>query len=201
MEFKDLPKEIQTIAATTLSDSLVEIKPESAKKETIDNMVRNVRNAFSGLYGSDNQKQESDVNELVISVCLNGHVLSSIKTETATAIDYLCIVQSLVDVLFRSVNLENDANLRRRTIAHPYAHTLGSVDAKNNTLQVSFEHSPQELKTKKEDADKNNNDESDLFIISSNLLEVMKSELEIHNIKPTPVYLRWVMKIIDASLP
>ncbi|MGA3767484.1 hypothetical protein ACPBXC_27830, partial [Escherichia coli] len=73
--------------------------------------------------------------------------------------------------------------------------------AKNNTLQVSFEHSPQELKTKKEDADKNNNDESDLFIISSNLLEVMKSELEIHNIKPTPVYLRWVMRIIDASLP
>ncbi|MBZ9504807.1 hypothetical protein H5960_24125, partial [Escherichia coli] len=52
MEFKDLPKEIQTIAATTLSDSLVEIKPESAKKETIDNMVRNVRNAFSGLYSS-----------------------------------------------------------------------------------------------------------------------------------------------------
>ncbi|GJH97616.1 hypothetical protein ECZC10_54640 [Escherichia coli] len=33
MEFKDLPKEIQTITATTLSDSLVEIKPESAKKK------------------------------------------------------------------------------------------------------------------------------------------------------------------------
>ncbi|HAV7683052.1 TPA: hypothetical protein JK765_003083 [Escherichia coli] len=201
MEFKDLPKEIQTIAATTLGDSLVKIDPACTKKETIDNMVRNVRNAFSGLYGSDNQKQESDVNKRVISVCVNGHVLSSIKTETATVFDCLCIVQSLVDALFRSVNLENDANLRGRTIAHPYAHTLGSVDAKNNTLQVSFEHSPQELKTKKEDADKNNNDESDLFIISSNLLEVMKSELEIHNIKPTPVYLRWVMRIIDASLP
>ncbi|EFO1600616.1 hypothetical protein DWS26_28125 [Escherichia coli] len=201
MEFKDLPKEIQTIAATTLGDSLVKIDPAYTKKETIDNMVRNVRNAFSGLYGSDNQKQESDVNKRVISVCVNGHVLSSIKTETATVFDCLCIVQSLVDALFRSVNLENDANLRGRTIAHPYAHTLGSVDAKNNTLQVSFEHSPQELKTKKEDADKNNNDESNLFIISSNLLEVMKSELEIHNIKPTPVYLRWVMRIIDASLP
>ncbi len=133
MEFKDLPKEIQTIAATTLSDSLVGINPEYIKKETIDNMVRNVRNAFTGLYGSDNQKQESDVNERIISVCLNGHVLSSIKTETATAIDYLCIVQSLVDVLFRSVNLENDANLRGRTIAHPYAHTLGSVDIKDTT--------------------------------------------------------------------
>ena len=97
MEFKDLPKEIQTIAATTLGDSLVKIDPAYTKKETIDNMVRNVRNAFSGLYGSDNQKQESDVNKRVISVCVNGHVLSSIKTETATVFDCLCIVQSLVD--------------------------------------------------------------------------------------------------------
>ena len=201
MEFKDLPKEIQTIAATTLGDSLVKIDPAYAKKETIDNMVRNVRNAFSGLYGSDNQKQESDVNKRVISVCVNGHVLSSIKTETATVFDCLCIVQSLVDALFRSVNLENDANLRGRTIAHPYAHTLGSVDVKNNTLQVTLEHSPQELKTEKYDANKNNNDKPDLFIISSKLLEVMKSELEKHDIKPTPVYLRWIMKIIDASLP
>ena len=201
MEFKDLPKEIQTIAATTLGDSLVKIDPAYTKKETIDNMVRNVRNAFSGLYGSDNQKQESDVNERVISVCVNGHVLSSIKTETATVFDCLCIVQSLVDALFRSVNLENDANLRRRTIAHPYAHTLGSVDVKNNTLQVALEHSPQDLKMERYDANKNNNDKSDLFIISSKLLEVMKSELEKHDIKPTPVYLRWVIKIIDASLP
>nr|WP_072130841.1 hypothetical protein [Escherichia coli] len=201
MEFKDLPKEIQTIAATTLSDSLVEIDPASAKKETIDNMVRNVRNAFSGLYGSDNQKQESDVNERVISVCVNGHVLSSIRTETATAFDYLCMIQSLADVLLKSKDLENDANLQGRTIAHPYAHTLGSADAKNNTLQVTFEHSPQESKTKKDDADKNNNDKPDLFIISSKLQEVMKSELEKHNVKPTPVYLRWVMRIIDASLP
>ncbi|MFA8003178.1 hypothetical protein ACEOBG_23350 [Escherichia coli] len=38
MEFKDLPKEIQTIAATTLGDSLVKIDPAYTKKETIDNM-------------------------------------------------------------------------------------------------------------------------------------------------------------------
>ena len=42
MEFKDLPKEIQIIAATTLGDSLVKIDPAYTKKETIDNMVRNV---------------------------------------------------------------------------------------------------------------------------------------------------------------
>lgn len=33
MEFKDLPKEIQTIAATTLGDSLVKIDPAYTKKE------------------------------------------------------------------------------------------------------------------------------------------------------------------------
>ncbi|EGX8240499.1 hypothetical protein JG310_000483 [Salmonella enterica subsp. enterica serovar Reading] len=201
MEFKDLPPEIQTIAAMTLRESLEEITPASAKKDTIDNMVRNVCDAFSGLYASDNQKQESDVNERVISVCLNGCVVSAIRTETATTFDYLCMIQSLADVLLKSKDLENTANLQGRTIAHPYAHTLDSVDVKNNTLQVAFEHSPQELKTKKDDADKNNNVEPDLFIISSNLLEVMKSELEKHNIKPTPVRLRWVMRIIDASLP
>lgn len=201
MEFKDLPKEIQIIAATTLGDSLVKIDPAYTKKETIDNMVRNVRNAFSGLYGSDNQKQENDIDERVISVCLNGHVISAIRTETATVFDYLCMIQSLADVLLKSKDLENDANLQGRTIAHPYAHILSSVDVKNNTLQVAFEHSPQELKTKKEDADKNNNDAPDLFIISSKLLEIMKSELEKHNIKPTSVNLRWVMRIIDASLP
>ncbi|EYE37599.1 hypothetical protein AB38_1670 [Escherichia coli 1-110-08_S1_C2] len=133
MEFKDLPKEIQTIAATTLGDSLVKIDPAYTKKETIDNMIRNVRNAFSGLYGSDNQKQESDIDERVISVCVNGHVISAIRTETATVFDYLCMIQSLADAMFRSVNLENDANLRGRTIAHPYAHTLGSVDIKDPT--------------------------------------------------------------------
>ncbi|OSK23663.1 hypothetical protein EAMG_01732 [Escherichia coli M056] len=142
MEFKDLHPAIREMAASIVRSQLATLDLSTVEKETIDNMVRNVRNAFIGLYGSDNQK-----------------------------------------------------------IAHPYAHTLGSVDVKNNTLQVAFEHSPQQLKTKKDDADKNNNDESDLFIISSNLLEVMKSELEKHNIKPTPVYLRWVMRIIDASLP
>ncbi|HHI2379116.1 TPA: hypothetical protein ACP40X_005090, partial [Escherichia coli] len=111
MEFKDLPKEIQIIAATTLGDSLVKIDPAYTKKETIDNMVRNVRNAFSGLYGSDNQKQENDIDERVISVCLNGHVISAIRTETATAFDYLCMIQSLADVLLKSKDLENDANL------------------------------------------------------------------------------------------
>ncbi|EJF2948185.1 hypothetical protein M8F27_004638 [Escherichia coli] len=133
MEFKDLPTPLQEMASNIVRSQLATLDLSTSEKETIDNMVRNVRNAFSGLYGSDNQKQESDVNKRVISVCVNGHVLSSIKTETATVFDCLCIVQSLVDALFRSVNLENDANLRGRIIAHPYAHTLGSVDIKDPT--------------------------------------------------------------------
>ncbi len=116
MEFKDLPTPLQEMASNIVRSQLATLDLSTAEKETIDNMVRNVRNAFSGLYGSDNQKQESDVNKRVISVCVNGHVLSSIKTETATVFDCLCIVQSLVDALFRSVNLENDANLRGRII-------------------------------------------------------------------------------------
>ncbi|ENW8445860.1 hypothetical protein ACTOJY_005373, partial [Escherichia coli] len=84
MEFKDLPTPLQEMASNIVRSQLATLDLSTAEKETIDNMVRNVRNAFSGLYGSDNQKQESDVNKRVISVCVNGHVLSSIKTETAT---------------------------------------------------------------------------------------------------------------------
>ena len=74
MEFKDLPMPFQEMASNIVRSQLATLDLSTAEKETIDNMVRNVRNAFSGLYGSDNQKQESDVNKRVISVCVNGHV-------------------------------------------------------------------------------------------------------------------------------
>ncbi|HAW0919578.1 TPA: hypothetical protein JLL04_005168 [Escherichia coli] len=50
MEFKDLPLSIQEIAAHTLHQRLNEAMAESATKETIDNMARNVHDAFTGLY-------------------------------------------------------------------------------------------------------------------------------------------------------
>ncbi|EER8336725.1 hypothetical protein IAH92_004869 [Escherichia coli] len=50
MEFKDLPKEIQEIAAHALHQRLNEVELESATKKYIDNMARNVRDAFTGLY-------------------------------------------------------------------------------------------------------------------------------------------------------
>ncbi|EHV5534137.1 hypothetical protein ACH5DN_004863, partial [Escherichia coli] len=59
MEFKDLPTPLQEMASNIVRSQLATLDLSTAEKETIDNMVRNVRNAFSGLYGSDNQKQES----------------------------------------------------------------------------------------------------------------------------------------------
>ncbi len=50
MEFEDLPLSIQEIAAHTLRQHLNEAMAESATKETIDNMARNVHDAFTGLY-------------------------------------------------------------------------------------------------------------------------------------------------------
>ncbi|HAN6894735.1 TPA: hypothetical protein IF258_005021 [Escherichia coli] len=50
MEFKELPKEIQMIAAHTLRQHLTEVELEAATKKDIDNMARNVRDAFTGLY-------------------------------------------------------------------------------------------------------------------------------------------------------
>ncbi|EEJ7914570.1 hypothetical protein GS235_004430 [Salmonella enterica] len=51
MEFKDLPLSIQEIAAHTLRQRLSEVETESATKEVIDNMARNIRDAFTSLYG------------------------------------------------------------------------------------------------------------------------------------------------------
>ncbi|EBA1772950.1 hypothetical protein DQY66_24680 [Salmonella enterica subsp. enterica serovar Utah] len=50
MEFKDLPTEIQVIAAHTLRQRLNELELESVTKKDTDNMARNVRDAFTGLY-------------------------------------------------------------------------------------------------------------------------------------------------------
>ncbi|EFL0938139.1 hypothetical protein BMG76_004327, partial [Escherichia coli] len=50
MEFKDLPPSIQEIAAHTLRHRLNELELESVTKKDTDNMARNVRDAFTGLY-------------------------------------------------------------------------------------------------------------------------------------------------------
>jgi hypothetical protein len=41
----------------------------------------------------------------------------------------------------------------------------------------------------------------DLLIVSSEVLVVLKSELEARGVKPTPENLRWVMELIEKSLP
>ncbi|HGC2944117.1 TPA: hypothetical protein ACIYD8_005409, partial [Escherichia coli] len=50
MEFKDLPMQFQEMAAHALCQRLSEVELESATKKDIDNMARNVRDAFTGLY-------------------------------------------------------------------------------------------------------------------------------------------------------
>ena len=50
MEFKDLPTSIQEIAAHTLRHRLNKLALESVTKKDTDNMARNVRDAFTGLY-------------------------------------------------------------------------------------------------------------------------------------------------------
>lgn len=50
MEFKDLPISIQEIAAHTLRQRLKELELESVTKKDTDNIARNVRDAFAGLY-------------------------------------------------------------------------------------------------------------------------------------------------------
>lgn len=41
----------------------------------------------------------------------------------------------------------------------------------------------------------------DLLIVSSEVLAVLKSELEARGVKPTPENLRWIMELIEKSLP
>ena len=50
MEFKYLPPSIQEIAAHTIRHRLNEIELESVTKKDTDNMARNVRDAFTGLF-------------------------------------------------------------------------------------------------------------------------------------------------------
>ncbi|HAW3201650.1 TPA: hypothetical protein JLS11_004614 [Escherichia coli] len=50
MEFKDLPIPFQEMAANIVRSQLAALDLSTVEKEAIDNMVRNVRDAFTGLY-------------------------------------------------------------------------------------------------------------------------------------------------------
>ncbi len=47
----------------------------------------------------------------------------------------------------------------------------------------------------------NNASQQDMLIVSSEILAILKSELSARDVKPTPENLRWVMEIIEKSLP
>lgn len=61
MEFKDLPKPFQEMAANIVRSQLATLDLSTVEKETIDTISGNVRRAFIGLY---EEKQLSDNQDL-----------------------------------------------------------------------------------------------------------------------------------------
>ncbi|HBE5273397.1 TPA: hypothetical protein KMA32_004827 [Escherichia coli] len=57
MEFKDLPMQLQEMAANIVRSQLATLDLSAVEKEAIDNISGNVRRAFIGLY---EEKQHSD---------------------------------------------------------------------------------------------------------------------------------------------
>ncbi|ELR0533950.1 hypothetical protein R3I79_004103 [Escherichia coli] len=76
MELKDLPMQFQEMAANIVRSQLATLDLSTAEKETIDNMVRNVRDAFTGLYSvsvednniPDEQEESIDLHKFWKSV-------------------------------------------------------------------------------------------------------------------------------------
>ncbi|ENI2751044.1 hypothetical protein ABXR63_004715, partial [Escherichia coli] len=61
MQFKDLPEDIQKIAADTLKDHLSVINLTKEPKANLENISRNMRDVFVGMYAYDNEKHEEHI--------------------------------------------------------------------------------------------------------------------------------------------
>ncbi|EOK7813371.1 hypothetical protein AB6H37_RS13400 [Escherichia coli] len=61
MQFKDLPEDIQKIAADTLKAHLSVLDLTKEPKANLENISRNVRDVFVGLYAYDNEKHEEHI--------------------------------------------------------------------------------------------------------------------------------------------
>ncbi|KAB3481871.1 hypothetical protein F9Z76_05210 [Escherichia coli] len=74
MEFKDLPMPFQEMAANIVRSQLATLDLSTVEKEAIDNMVRNVRDAFTGLYfcaSVNKHDSESVVNKIAETTAQN----------------------------------------------------------------------------------------------------------------------------------
>ena len=120
MEFKDLPKEIQEIAAHTLRQRLSEAGTESVTKDDIDNMARNVRDAFTGLYfcASVNKHDSESVAKKIAET-----TAQNINTKpTEEEIDQLA----------------HDAGLKSKKEKSPYAYA-GNMFVYDNLIRIRGE--------------------------------------------------------------
>ncbi|HAV7684911.1 TPA: hypothetical protein JK765_005051 [Escherichia coli] len=120
MEFKDLPKEIQEIAAHTLRQRLSEAGTESVTKDDIDNMARNVRDAFTGLYfcASVNKHDSESVAKKIAET-----TAQNINTKpTEEEIDQLA----------------HDAGLKNKKEKSPYAYA-GNMFVYDNLIRIRGE--------------------------------------------------------------
>ncbi|EEU2548698.1 hypothetical protein E3Y26_004806, partial [Escherichia coli] len=61
MQFKDLPADIQKIAADTLKAHLSVLDLTKEPKANLENISRNVRDVFVGLYAYGNEKHEEHI--------------------------------------------------------------------------------------------------------------------------------------------
>lgn len=67
MQFKDLPEDIQKVAADTLKAHLSVVDLRKEPKANLENISRNLRDIFVGLYAYDNEKHEDHIQ----NCCLN----------------------------------------------------------------------------------------------------------------------------------
>ncbi|HFP0115934.1 TPA: hypothetical protein ACHKFQ_001600 [Escherichia coli] len=67
MQFKDLPEDIQKVAADTLKAHLSVVDLGKEPKANLENISRNLRDIFVGLYAYDNEKHKDHIQ----NCCLN----------------------------------------------------------------------------------------------------------------------------------
>ncbi|EOK8756244.1 hypothetical protein GQY66_RS07145 [Escherichia coli] len=67
MQFKDLPEDIQKVAADTLKAHLSVVDLRKEPKANLENISRNLRDIFVGLYAYDNEKHKDHIQ----NCCLN----------------------------------------------------------------------------------------------------------------------------------
>ncbi|EPU8619392.1 hypothetical protein ACVZZ3_005346, partial [Escherichia coli] len=104
MQFKDLPEDIQKIAADTLKAHLSVLNLTKEPKANLENISRNVRDVFVGLYAYDNEKHEEHIQNGCINKCQQNIKLPvADKTEQKTDV---LVFWNTVEAIARSTMLE-----------------------------------------------------------------------------------------------